>query len=308
MVAAAELGIADVLASGPMKIESIAAATESDTDSLFRLMRALETIGVFRQASPRVFENTPMSDCLRKDVPGSQWALALIHAPQWGTWDGYGNLTKTVRTGRTVLFDEWGYDLWEHYRKHPEQWPVFNQAMRSITFPMTEAVTRAYDWSRFPLIADIGGGIGTQLVSILDAHPGCRGVIFDQADVLGEAIAHDRVEKVAGSFFEEIRVEADAYILRNIIHDWDDTDASKILKTLRASTKPDARVMLIEWNIPETSEFHFGKWTDLTMMSVVGGRERTKTDFEKLYRDSGFVLEEIVPTESMFSIVVGRPS
>jgi O-methyltransferase domain/Dimerisation domain len=308
IVAAAELGLADTLAKGPSSVDAIAAQTKADADNVYRLMRALETIGVFRQVSPRVFENTPISECLRKDVPGSQWALLQILAPGWGAWEGYGEMLQTVRTGKTTLFETWGYDLWQHFRRHPEQWTVFNEAMRSMTTPMTPTITAAYDWSRFPVIADVGGGIGTQLVDILNAHPGCRGVLFDQPEVVSTAIEHDRVERTSGDLFEKISVEADAYILRNIIHDWNDEKAVSILKTLRKTTKPNARVMLLEWLIPDTSDFHFGKWTDITMMTSVGGRERTRSDFETLFRSSGFELEEILPTASMFSIVVGRPA
>src|SRR5215831_3211393 len=225
-----------------------------------------------------------------------------------GILDSYSELLSTLRTGKTMLFETWGYDIWEHYRRHPEQWVVFNEAMRGMTGPMTPAVTAACDWSRFPVIADVGGGIGTQLVDILNAHPKCRGVLFDQAEVVATAIAHDRMERVAGNFFERIPVVADAYIFRNIIHDWDDEHAVSILKTLRKTTKSDSRVILMEWLIPETSEFSFGKWTDITMMTAVSGRERTKSDFESLFKDAGFVLEEIVPTASSFTLVVARPA
>jgi O-methyltransferase domain len=180
--------------------------------------------------------------------------------------------------------------------------------MRSITTPMTPTVTTAYDWSRFPVIADVGGGIGTQLVDILNAHPGCRGVLFDLPEVVSTAIKHDGIERVGGNFFDEVPVEADAYIFRCIIHDWNDERSVSILKTLRKTTKPNARVMLVEWVIPDTSDFHLGKWTDITMMTEVGGRERTRGDFETLFRNAGFVLEEIVPTESRLSIVVGQPA
>lgn len=307
VIAAVELCLADVLADGPLSVETIAAQTDADADNLFRVMRALETIGIFKQVSPRVFENTPTSECLRKDVPGSQWAFLRILAPGWGHWEGLGEMLPTVRTGKTTLHERWGYDTWEHYRRHPEQRTVFNEAMRSITSPMTPAVTAAYDWSRFPVIADIGGGIGTQLVDILDAHPGCRGVLFDVAEVVSTAIEHDRVERVGGDFFSDVPVEADAYIFRNIIHDWNDERSVSILKTLRKVTKPNARAMLVEWVLPDTAEFHLGKWTDMIMMTGVGGRERTRGDFEKLFSEAGFVLEEVVPTESMFSIVVGQP-
>lgn len=307
VVAAAELELADVLAKGPLPVETIAGQAKADVDHVFRLMRALETIGLFTQVAPRVFANTPLSECLRKDVPGSVWSFARICAPGWVYWDGYSEMLPTLRTGTTSLFQTWGYDLWEHYRRKPEQSVVFNDAMRTMTGVMTPAVTAAYDWSRFPVIADIGGGIGSQLVDILDANPRCRGVLFDQPDVVSTAIAHDRIDRVPGSFFEHIPVEADAYVLRNIIHDWDDAGAVTILKTVRKAAKPDARVALVEWVIGDTSEFQFGKWTDITMMTGVGGRERTRDEFGMLFDRAGFALEEIIPTASMFSIVVGRP-
>jgi hypothetical protein len=145
-------------------------------------------------------------------------------------------------------------------------------------------------------------------VDILTAHPECRGIVFDQPEVVAAAIPHERMERLGGNFFEDIPVEADAYILRGIVHDWNDDDALSILKTLRRATRPTALVMLIEWLIPDTSEFNFGKWTDMSMMAAVGGRERTREDFEKLFRQSGFELNEIVPTASTFTIIVGRPS
>ena len=308
LIAAAELGIADVLANGPLSANAIASQTHADADNVFRLLRALETIGVFKQVSPRIFENTPLSVCLRKNVPGSLWALVQINAPGWGHWEGFAEMLPTVQTGRTTLFERQGCDLWEQFRRNPGKWAVFNEAMRSVTFPTTPTITAAYNWARYPVIADIGGGIGTQLVDILNANPGCRGVLFDQADVVASAIPHDRVECVSGNFFEKISVDADAYIFRNIIHDWNDAMATSILKMLRKATKPTSRIMLIEWVIPENSDFHFGKWTDMTMMTCVSGRERTKSDFETLFKESGFVLEEIVPTASTFSIVVGRPA
>ena len=307
LAAAAELELADRLASGPVPVELLASQTNTDADSLFRMMRALETIGFFRQASPRVFENSPMSELLRKDVPGSQWAFVRMFAPGWGFWEGLGHLLPTLQKGHPALFDSWGYDIWGHYQRNPDQLAVFNKAMRGMTSEMTPAVTAAYDWSRFPVIADIGGGVGAQVVDILNAHPGCRGVLFDQAEVIADAIKHERLECKSGSFFESVPVEADVYILRNIIHDWNNEMAASILKTLRKSTGPKARVVLVEWLIPETSDFHPGKWTDIFMMTGVSGKERTRSDFAELFRSTGFELEEIVPTQSAFSIVVARP-
>jgi len=306
VVAAAELGVADALSDGPLPVDELANRTGTNPDALFRVLRALESVGFFAQVMPRVFGNTPASDCLRKDAPGSQWAFMQIFAPGWAYWEGITEITRTLRTGTSPLPDVWGHDIWEFYRRNPEQWPVFNEAMRSINAPATPAVTAAYDWGRFPVIADIAGGIGSQLVSILDAHPGSRGVLFDLPAVVSTASPHDRIEHVAGDFFTEIPVKADAYVLRNIIHDWNDEDALRILRTLRAATKPDARVMLVEWVISDAGDFQFGKWSDLIMMTF-GGRERTRAGFERLFKQSAFALEEVVPTQAPYSIVVARP-
>ena len=146
-----------------------------------------------------------------------------------------------------------------------------------------------------------------QLVDILEAYPACRGVLFDQSEVVAAGIPHPRIERVAGNFFEQVPGEADAYLLRHIIHDWSDEDALRILRTLRKNARPSARVMVIEWLIPDTPEFNFGKLSDPGMMAALGGRECTKAEFECLFRESGFELEEIVPAASTFSIIVGRP-
>lgn len=304
---AVELGIADALAAGPLSLEDLAVRTQADSTNLFRLLRALETLGFFRQVSSGTFANTALSNYLRRDVPGSQWAFVHLSAPGFGLWDGYTGMLDTVRTGRTALLEQWGYDIWEHFRRHPDKAEIFNEAMRAVSLTLTPAVTAAYDWSRFGVIADIGGGIGMQLVDILEAYPGCRGVLFDQPEVTAGGIPHLRIERVAGNFFEQIPGKADAYLLRHIIHDWSDEDALRILGTLRKAAKLSARVMIIEWLIPDTPEFNFGKWSDIGMMAALGGRERTKAEFEYLFRESGFELEEIVPAASTFSIIVGRP-
>jgi hypothetical protein len=307
LVAAAELGIADALATGPLQLEELAARTQANADNLFRLLRALETLGFFRQVTPGVFANTPSSEWLRRDVPGSQWAFAHLLAPGMGLWDGYSEMLGTIRTGKNALFQRWGCNLWDYLRRYPERGEIFNEGMRSMNDPMTHAITTAYDWAAFAVIADIGGGIGAQLVDILDAHPSCRGILFDQPEVLATSIPDSRIQRIAGSFFNEIPAESDAYLLRNIVHDWDDPDATRILRTVRKAMKVDARIMLIEWLIPDDSEFHFGKWADITMMAGLGGRERTRAEFERLFCESGFELETAIPATPTFTIIVGRP-
>jgi len=170
---------------------------------------------------------------------------------------------------------------------------------------MTPAVTASYDWSQFPVIADIGGGIGAQLSNVLDAYPSCRGILFDQPQVV-EQSQHSRMELVGGDFFVEIPIQANAYLLRWIIHDWDDDKAITILENVRKAARPGARLLLVESVIPETAEFDMSKWMDMNMLVMAGGRERTAAEFRELYNQAGFELEQIVPTPSALSIVVGK--
>ena len=178
--------------------------------------------------------------------------------------------------------------------------------MGSLSVVITPVVSAAYDWSRFPLIVDIGGGIGSQLVAILDAHPSCRGILFDQPGVMSDAIPHDRVERIGGDFFKSIPTGADAYVLRWVIHDWADPEATAILKNVRQVMQPASRVMLIEELVPDPPRPTFGMWLDPNMLIMAGGRERTAAEYGELYSDAGLELEEIVPTSSPHSIIIGR--
>jgi O-methyltransferase domain len=192
-------------------------------------------------------------------------------------------------------------------RQHPVQAAVFDEFMRNAQAAMTPAATAAYDWSRFPVIADIGGGIGGQLVDILNAHPSCKGILLDRPDVIARALLHERIERVAGNFFERVPAGADAYVLRAVIHDWGDEDAVRILKTVRQAAKPDSRVILIEFTLPETSEYAYGKTADLTMLALTGGQERTANEYRELLDKAGFEVEQIIPTPAQTSLVVSQP-
>ena len=178
--------------------------------------------------------------------------------------------------------------------------------MRSLSAVITPAVSAAYDWGRFPVIADIGGGISTQLVAILDASPSCRGILFDQPNVIRDAIPHARAERVGGDFFKTVPTGADVYILRWIIHDWADPEAIEILKNVRKAMKPSSRVMLIEEIVTDPPKPAMGTWLDPHMLIMTDGRERTANEYRELYAKAGFELEEIVPTPSPLSIIVGR--
>ena len=305
---AVDLELADHLANTPLHVDELARRTKTDASSLFRVLRALESTGIFKQVSPRVFANTPPSQYLRKDVPGSQWAFVRTTlSTDAVVFSGYTGLMQAVQNGRTAFEQVHGCSLWEFLQRYPEKGAIFNEAMRSLSAGITPAVTASYDWSRFPVIADIAGGIGTQLVSILDAYPGCRGILFDAPHVVARAIPHERMERVDGNIFVSVPSGADAYFLRWIIHDWAEDKALAILENVRKAIKPSARLILSESVIPDTPDFDMGKWMDVTMLVMVGGRERTAAEYRELYGKVGFELEEIVPTPSPHSLIIGRP-
>jgi hypothetical protein len=308
LAVAAELELADLLASGPVSVEVLADQTKTHSPSLFRVMRALESIGVFTQVSPRVFANTPSSDLLRRDVPGSQWAFVrMILSDDMGQYDTFGALLSSVQSGKPAFEEVHGMGGWEYYRRYAEKGAIFNDAMRSASAAISPAVAAAYDWGKFSVVADIAGGIGSQLVAILDAHPSVRGILLDQPQVVENAIPHPRVERVGGDFFKSVPAGADAYIMRWIIHDWPDAECVSIMTNIREAMKTDSRLILIEEIIPDGPELTWAKWLDLQMLVGPGGEERTVSEYRGLFAGSGFELEQIIPTPAGSSLIVARP-
>jgi hypothetical protein len=303
--AAIELDIAEYLAAGPLDIHDLANRANADTASLFRLLRALETVGVFKQVSARRFANTPDSELLRRDVPGSLWVRARA-AFDCGLFEAYLGLPQSIRTGRNAFEHVHACNLWEFLNRDPVRASLFDRYMGGEHENITPAVTAAFDWSKFRLIADIGGGLGAQLVDILEASPDSTGVLFDQPDVVARAAPHKRMECAAGSFFVNPPANADAYILRSVIHDWSDAEALTILKNLHAAAKPDSRLCLVERIIPETFEFAPSKWADLNMLALTGGQERTAAEYRELLENAGFDIEQIIPTSVGLSLIVSR--
>lgn len=305
---ATELDLAGLLAAGPLHVDELAARTKTNALALFRLLRALESIGIFTQTTPRVFANTPTSDSLRSDVAGTQRAFVLHALSQgYGLFEGWRELRDAVQTGEPSLDKVYGYDFWELCRRNPDANAAFNGAMRAGSMAMTPTVTAAYDWSQFPVIADIGGGIGTQLTSILDSSPSSKGILFDQPQLGADAIPHDRVEVVGGDFFDAVPGGADAYLLRFILHDWSDPKALAILAAVRRALKPAARLFVIESLVLEGPEFGLMKWIDLQMLVGLGGRERTENEFRDMLAATGFEVERVVPTTSLLSLLIAKP-
>jgi hypothetical protein len=308
--AAAKFGIADLLSDGPKSIEELAAATGTKPKLLYRLLRALASVGIFAEEDNQRFSLTPLAEPLRSDVPGSQRSLALMMGEdQYRAW---GNLADTIQTGDNAYEKLVGQPIFDHLAQHPEKARIFDDAMTGIHGRETGAILDAYDFSDIRVLADIGGGNGSQLTAILQKHPDMHGILFDLPHVVARARTKieaagvaDRCQLIDGNFFESVPGGADAYIMRHIIHDWDDEKSLVILRNCHAVMSPGNKLLLVESVIPPGNEPFMGKFLDLTMMLIPGGQERTEQEFRELYDRAGFELMRIVPTSKEVSVVEG---
>jgi hypothetical protein len=298
---AATLRVADHLKDGPRSADDLAALTQSNAEALYRLLRALAAVGVFREEADRKFALTPMGDCLRIDsnTPIGGWAEHVGNPYFWQAW---GHLLHSVRTGENAFQDVHGVDVWQYRAKHPEADAIFNRAMTNMSRAGTDAVLSAYDFSGFRHIVDVGGGQGAMLAAILSAYPQARGTLFDQPQVVEGAEANlkergvmNRCDIVGGSFFESVPQGGDAYLMRSIIHDWEDPEAIAILKVCRRAMREPARLLLIERNVAPPNEMPATKFSDLNMLVGPGGRERTRDEYASLFQASGFELTRVLP-------------
>ena len=310
---AAKLGIADLLANGPRGVKDLAETTETDAPTLYRVLRGLASLGVFAEDDAECFGLTPLAEHLRSDAPGSQRANAvLLCGPSF--WSSWGDLLTTVKTGETAFPRVHGMDRWDYLVRHPEESAVFDAAMTGITAIQSTVVAGGYDFSQFGVLADVGGGQGLLLATILAANPSMRGILFDQPQVvagapelLARAGVAERCDIVAGDFFESIPSGADAYLLKSVIHDWDDELAVAILRTCRAAISDGGKLLLAELVLKPGNEPDRAKLTDLNMMVMNGGRERTTDDFGRLFTAAGFLLSEVTPKLGEFSVIEGVP-
>jgi O-methyltransferase/methyltransferase family protein len=308
---AAKLRLADLLVSGPKSSDELASATGAHGRSLYRLLRALASLGVFSEDESHRFSLTPLAECLRSDVPGSQWALAVMAGEEH--YHAWGDLLYSVRTGEVAFEKVYGRPVFDFLAVRPEQARIFDAAMTGVHGRETAAMLDAYDFSSVRVLADIGGGNGSTLCEVLGRYPTMRGVLFDLPGVIERARSHiaaaglsERCQLVAGSFFESVPSGADAYVLRHIIHDWDDAKSATILRTIHKAMDTSAKLLVIETVILPDNEPNFGKLLDLAMLVIPGGAERTEQEYCQLYETAGFRLTRIVPTAAGVSIIEGE--
>jgi hypothetical protein len=323
---AAKLELADRLANGPRTAAQLASETGTHADTLFRLLRALASLGIFREVLEsrlqpeesrlkpelqRSFENTPASEMLKKNIPGSQWAMAVMMGEEH--YQAWGELLNCVRTGQGGFSKVYQQRPFEYLAQHPEQAAVFDAAMTSVHGRETGPMIAAYDFSQAKVVADIGGGNGSVIAEVLHTNPHVRGVLYDLGHVIERAKVNlanaglaERCKCLAGDFFKEIPSGADVYIFRHIIHDWLDDEVVTILSNCRRAMKPTSRVVVAETIVPAGNDFAFVKWLDLNMLVIPEGRERTEEDYRRLFAAAGFKLRRVIETPAEIQLVEGE--
>jgi orsellinic acid C2-O-methyltransferase len=312
---AVRLRIPDLVAGGPRTSEELADATSTDAPSLYRLLRALAYLGILEETEPRRFGLTDLGELLRSDVPDSMWATTLLFCGE-GVWQSWGDLMAGVQTGRPSFERGIGSEPFSELAENAEASKHFNQAMSEGTRQMAPDVIASYDFSQFDTLVDVGGGDGTLLVAIVAATPGLQGVLFDMESGLAEADARldeagvrDRCQVVPGDFFESVPEGRDAYIMKSVIHDWDDERCVTILAHCRRAMADGGKVLIVEPVLPPVAKPSFARlgtvMSDLNMLLNTGGRERTEDEFASILRSASLRLTNVVrlPKPSGMSVI-----
>ncbi|MGE2718555.1 methyltransferase [Mycolicibacterium celeriflavum] len=313
MYVAAKLGVADELAKGPARAADIAGRVGADPDALYRLMRALSSKGLLDHRRDGTFGLTKVGEALRADHPESMRDMVLFigHRARWEDW---GSLMHSVQTGEPSVIKLRGMPYFDYLETDPDLAQVFNKAMTATSGITNEIALSQYDFSDFRLIVDVGGGHGLLLSTILNKAPNAQGIVYDLPSVVTDAPitfkaagVADRSTAEGGSFLERVPEGGDAYVMKNIIHDWDDANSLTILRNIRTAIAPHGKLLLLEMVLPERATPFIGFQLDLEMLVTVGGKERTRGDYAELLRRAGFRLDRVVDTVTPISIVEASP-
>jgi len=308
---AAKLGVADALANGPLGVDALATRVGAHAPSLRRVLRALASRGVFAETADGRFKLTPLATTLRSGVPGSlhNFALMMVEGYNWQAW---GELLHGVRSGERPFDRAHGAPVFAWLEQHPEDERIFAASMASISGTENAAVARAYDFGTLRTLVDVGGSHGHLLGTILRRHRRLRGILFDQPQVVEAAARSDfltasdiaaRCEVRGGSFFEGVPTGADGYLMKYIIHDWDDERSLRILRNCREAMAPDGRVLVVEHVVESGNGQDWAKLLDINMLVSPGGQERTRPQFRDLFARAGLRLRRVVPTAAPVSVL-----
>jgi hypothetical protein len=310
----ASLGIADLLAAGPRGVAELATATGSHPGSLYRLLRMVAAAGVLSEDGDRTFALTELGQLLRSDVPGSLVGYATFVGRPYHL-EAWAGLDHSVATGENAFVAVHGERVWEWRAHEPAESAIFDRAMLSLTGGLADRVAESYDFGGSASVVDVGGGTGVLLAAILRRYPSVRGVLFDQphvvsaaSEVLERAGVGDRCDIVSGDFFERVPGGADAYLMKSILHDWEDDEAARIVRTIRSASSPASRLLVVERIVGPPNEGLQSKIYDLQMLVGPGGRERTIGEWQDLYRAGGYVVSDIRPIDEEWHLIVGTPA
>lgn len=313
---AAKLAIPDALANGPLTADEVASRVGAHASSLSRVLRALASLGIFKCDAHGRYHLTRLAQTLRSDHPESLRDFALMLADDYN-WSAWGALEHAVRTGENAFEHVHGAPAFSWMRLHPEKEKAFSASMASLSVLENAAITRAYAFGKLQTVVDVGGAHGHLLVSILRSYVRVRGVLFDQPTVIGKALeagyvsapdVRDRCESVSGDFFQSVPAGADAYVLKYILHDWDDARAIGILENCRRAMAPDGRVLVVEHVVTPGNRFDWSKLVDINMMVMMGSRERTRHEFSALFGHAGLHLRRVIRTGCPLNILEGVPA
>lgn len=310
LIVAAELGVADHVGDVARPVEELAELTGADSGALYRVLRALASIGVFTEVSHRAFAVTPLAATLRSDDGDSMRDLAR-YVGLGERQQAFGALLHSVRTGKPAFDHVHGRDWWSHFAAHPELADLFHRAMGNMARQVNSATLDAYDLSGVRRLIDVGGGQGHLVTTLLRRYPEMTAVVFDlphvaaQAEgVIRDAGLAERVECVGGDFLESVPAGGDVYVLSWTLHDWDDDDSLRILNNIREAMNAGGRLIVIDEVIPEGDEPHFGKFEDIVMLALLKGHVRTEAEFARVFEAAGLRIDAIVPTSSPTSVIV----
>ncbi len=307
--AVARLGIPDQIANQPKTSQEIAKAVGADSDAVHRLLRALASIGVFRQVDGDRFGLTTLGETLRSNVQGSVRDFAIAETDP-GHWQPWGRMHDCIKTGRPATKAALGMEFWEWYAKNPQDAVAFSSAMGNLSQMVASELPQVVDFSKVQKVVDVGGAHGVLLAAILRSNPSVRGILFDLPHVAETAKPvidaqglGNRCEVIGGDFFKKIPDGGDAHVLKHIIHDWDDERATLILKNCHRALRPSGRVLLVEMIIPADNSPSPTQFMDLNMLVLLGGRERSEAEFATLLRNAGFKTPRLIPTHSPFFVI-----
>jgi hypothetical protein len=310
---AADRKIADIIGDGPTELDVIAEKSGTHRNALRRVLSALTAKGIFRRVGESSFSPTALSKPLRSDAPDSQRAyIALGRIILHEAWSA---LEGTMETGRPAFQIRFGTPTFDYMKSHPKVGQAFAEGMTSTTRRIEQGLMAAEPFGNFHTVVDVGGSFGSLVRLLLARQPAARGIVFDRPEVAAEAVRRwadsedaGRLKAIGGSFFESVPQGGDLYLLKQILHDWQDEECLTILRNVRAAMPPQARIAVVEMVLPDDGSQHPGWMYDILMMTITGGQERTARQYEALLQQAGLQVERLIPTGTPLSVLEAKPA